>query len=67
MPYLKMLSITKSMLYVALVVGEWNISMEHRRNETDREHKSNWIKTCPIATLYTTNPTVAVIKPKPPM
>jgi hypothetical protein len=66
-PFLKMLSIAKTTLHVASVVGEWNISMEHRWNETDREHKSNWIKTCPTATLYTTNPTVAVIKPKPPL
>jgi hypothetical protein len=31
--------------------------MEHRWNETDREKPSTWGKTCPSATLSTTNPT----------
>jgi len=61
-----MLSIAKTTLYVASMIGEWNITMENLWNDTDRENKSIWIKTCPIATLYTRNPTVAVIKPKPP-
>ena len=29
MPYLTMLSIAKATLYVVLVVGEWNINMQH--------------------------------------
>jgi hypothetical protein len=42
--------------YTASVVDGW-MSMEHWWNDTDRGNWSTWNKTCPSATLPTTNPT----------
>jgi hypothetical protein len=42
--------------YIALVVDEWNISIEQWCNDTDTGKPKNLEKTCPSTTLSTTNP-----------
>ena len=44
-------------VYIASVVGEWNMNMERQWDDTDRGNRNRKRKTCPGATLFTKNPT----------